>query len=487
MNAVTLHTSCTAALASLALAACSSTPAVTHQAIEGVEAPASPGSTKETPARDGTAVEAVQPTSASAAGHDEPPAGLLDTLLANGALTEAQVERLERAEPSTAATPPSADEAPKVSVGSKGFWVKSADGESSIKVGGRVQTDANVHSRNAVGGAGITDGTELRRARIEMKGSLPNHLKWAAEVDFANNVARIKDFWVGRKKGEGPEVTFGHQKQPFSLEVEMSSNDIPFVERGVDLFLLLPFVDRAVGLRVQDHTDSTFYALGVYGESVSPVPTDVTLEDEGWGATGRFIVAPVQEEEEVLHLGVRGSYREPQNSLGLRIRDETTNMSNLRVVDTGFIMGVDSVLLYGPEAMYVNGPWSVGGEFNAAQVFRDGQDYEFKGWHAQATYSLTGESMADAYRMSAGEFKRLEGEEGMAWEVGARLANLDLNSGGISGGEEDVASLTLNCYYSDNLRFLLNWSHIMETSGGSTVTAEAEGLNVFTFRAQLNF
>ena len=118
---------------------------------------------------------------------------------------------------------------------------------------------------------------------------------------------------------------------------------------------------------------------------------------------------------------------------------------------------------------------------------RDGEDLAFDGWHAQATYSITGESRAKAYRIDSGEFKRLTADSGSAWEVAARLANLNLNDGSISGGEEDVTSLALNWYYSKNLRIMFNWSHILNTSGGSLSTAQAEGLNIFTFRTQLNF
>ena len=407
---------------------------------------------------------------------------LLETLRSNGALTEKQYKSLSAME-----TGSNSSDA-QVSVGPRGFWVKSADGQSSIKIGGRVQTDVSRHTNlSGVPDQAVTDGTELRRARLEMKGTLPGDLIWAAEADFADNKTSLKDFWVGHKAADGPAVYFGNQKQPFSLDVEMSSNDIPFVERGADVYLLTPFIDRAIGVRVQDNTDSAFYAVGVYGQSVAPVSQSTSTDDEGWGVTGRAVLAPILREDEVLHVGVRGSYREPQVALGTRIRDETTNMSNFRVVDTGLIQNVNSVFLFGPEFVYARGPWSVGGEYTALHLTRNGEDFDFSGWHAQATYSLTGESRAKAYRLSAGEFKRLSADSGQAWEIAARIANLDLNNGSLSGGSENVSSLGLNCYYSKNLRFMLNWSHVLDTAGGSANTAFADGLDFFTFRAQLNF
>ena len=377
------------------------------------------------------------------------------------------------------------NESARVTIDSKGFNVVSADGKTSIKIGGRIQADFTLHSPNSIDdGTEFTDGTELRRGRFELKGTLPEHLRWAAEVDFANNETSVKDFWLALDRPEGPKYTFGHQKQPFSLGVEMSSNDIPFTERGVDNFLIIPFIDRAIGLRVEDNSEKTFYAAGIFGEGVSPSP----LEDEGYGAVGRVVHAPVQEEDKVLHLAARAAYRMPSGADEIRIRDETTNMSDYRVVDTGVITDVDDVTLWGAEAAYAFGPTSISGEYNQLAVGREGEDFDFSSWHVETTYTLTGESRADAYRIGAGEFKRLKSQsDNGAWELAARYATLDLNDGSLSGGSEDVITVALNWYASPNLRLMLDWSHILDTSGGSNLTSEADGVDIIAFRAQLTF
>jgi len=375
------------------------------------------------------------------------------------------------------------DSRPVVSIGTGGFRVRSADGESSIRIGGRLQADAAFHSPDSTPAGELGDGTHVRRARFELKGTLPNDLRWAAEVDFAGNTTAIKDFWVALDR-EGPRATFGHQKQPFSLGVEMSSNDIPFVERGIDNFLVIPFVDRAVGLRLDGNTDHTFWAAGIYGESIRQNAPD----DEGYGTSGRYVVAPIRDENKVLHLAARGAYRAPDGLNEIDISDETTQTSNYSVVDTGTISDVNGVMLYGGEIAYAHGPASITAEFNQASVDRDGEDFDFSSWHVESTWSLTGESRAKAYRIDAGEFKRLRSEtEGGAWEVAGRFATIDLNDGSISGGEEDAVSLALNWYATPNLRLMLDWTHILDTAGGGLATGEAENVDIFTFRAQLTF
>jgi len=384
-------------------------------------------------------------------------------------------------------TAPTPDDAPTVSLGPGGFRVKSADGQTSIKIGGRIQVDASFHSPDTgADGTEFNDGTEIRRGRIEMKGTLPGRLSWAAETDFAGDNTSIKDFWFAHKSESGRKVTFGHQKQPFSLGLEMSSNDIPFTERGIDNYLLTPFLDRAIGVRVENNTDKTFYAAGIFAGAAS----SNSMEDEGIGAVARFIAAPIQEETKVLHLGARAAYRMPDGMGNIRIRDETTNMSDYAVVDTGTIADVDNVFIYGAEAVFADGPVSVGGEFNQLQVGRAGEDFNFSSWHVEATYSLTGESRAKAYRLGSGEFKRLErgaNSKSGAWELAARFATIDLNDGSMSGGSEDAVTVAANCYVSSNLRLMFGWTHILDTEGGSIATSQADGTDIFAVRGQLTF
>ncbi len=429
---------------------------------------------------------------------DEDGDDLLDFLLANGAITQEQYDQL-RAKPDVvpvAAPSTSVDQGagqPKLILDESGLSIRSADGKTRIDIGGRVQVDASAHSRNSQAGVDITDGTELRRARFELKGTFDEVWIWAAENDFANDATSVKDFWVGVKTDDGNRVMIGHQKQPYSLSVEMSSNDIPFVERGVNIALLAPFIDRAVGVRMDVPADDWFAAFGLFGESVS----GNLVDDEGWGGAGRFVHAPVMEDDRIVHFGVRGAWRKPMSSTkSVRIRDETTNMSNFRVVNTGFIPDVDNTRLIGAEFAVVEGPFSVVGEIDQAQIQRGGPDYTFNSWSLETAYSLTGESRAKAYAIGSGEFKRLRPDKkargmdvtsGGAWELSARLANLDANDNGLRGGEEDVATVEVNWYPNNFSRFMFGVSSILETHGGTAATNDADGLDIVYARAQLTF
>lgn len=414
---------------------------------------------------------------------------LLDILLSNGAINQAQYEQLLGKEKLD-----KADAQAIVKLDKKGFNVTSADGDYSIKIGSRLHADASVHSGDLPAGIDPINGTELRRARIETKGTFAKNWSWEASIDFADDRTSIKDFWLGYKTSNGTKIMFGHQKQPFDLSLEMSSNDLPFLERSVDNFLLAPFVNRAIGLRVEHAGSNWFAAGGVFGESVSP---NSAVGDEGWGLVGRFVYAPILEDDRVLHLGARLATRRTNSGANsVRIRDETTHLSSLRIVDTGTIANVDQTNLYGVEAAFASGPFSVVGEYSSVSNDVAGaSDLDFSGWNVYTTWSLTGESRAAAYRIGSGEFKRLtpanefstqQGTWG-AWEVALRYASIDLNDGVFVGGQEDVLTTGLNWYPNTNMRLMLEWSRILDTDGSSALRQEADGLNIFQFRTQYTF
>lgn len=387
-----------------------------------------------------------------------------------------------------------ADESADVmsSLDGRGLRLSSADGAFELAAGARLHADFARHRGDAATGAEATDGTEIRRARIELDGTFARDWGWAAHVDFAGNDTSLKDFALEFAGLDGVKLSIGHQKQPYSLALEMSSNDIPFIERSIDNYLIAPFVDRAIGVRAETGGARWFAAAGLFGEPAGSSGPG----DEGWGTSGRFVYAPTIEADRVLHLGVRAAYREPSAADAVRIRDETTSFSDLRIVDTGRLTGTRSVTLLGPEAVYTRGPWSVGGEYNDASIARTGaRDLRFDSWHVAATYALGGEPRAGAYRIGSGEFGRLQpareldlrAEGRGTWELAARYASLDLNDGATVGGSETALTVGANWYANANVRMLLSWTRILDTDASTPLRAGAEGLDIVTARAQLAF
>ena len=172
---------------------------------------------------------------------------------------------------------PAAEEAeahPRVSIGSSGFKVESADGRYSFDIGGRVQVDGTAHIGTVdlssddtsefyyANGAAPVDGAQLRRARIETT-ARAGDFPFVGEVDFADDQVGVKDFWVGYDGLDWLTIMVGTQKQPYSLVIEESSNDISFMERGILKLMKTPKGDFRDMDQVAEWTRGIAPKLGV--------------------------------------------------------------------------------------------------------------------------------------------------------------------------------------------------------------------------------
>ena len=91
------------------------------------------------------------------------------------------------------------------------------EGEFKLQVGGRIMADAAFYDEDNVDLDGES-GTEFRRARLFVAGTMFHDWDWKAQYDFAGNEAEIKDAYIRYTGFEPAKFTIGQFKQPFSLE-----------------------------------------------------------------------------------------------------------------------------------------------------------------------------------------------------------------------------------------------------------------------------
>jgi phosphate-selective porin OprO/OprP len=388
----------------------------------------------------------------------------------------------------------------KVSLGAKGLRFETNDGAFKFKIGGRIHVDAAANlgdlpdDPSGFGSVDPSDGIEIRRGRIHLAGTVFEDWDFISQVDFADDEVAIKDMLVSYNGFDWGRFTIGNQKQPYSEALEMSSNDLPFVERGIDNELVVPFTDRALGLRFDGSGEMWHVALGVFGQGI-----DATAElDEGWGVAGRAVIAPIRNENSVLHIGFRSAYREPEESVksAPRLRTETTHFSRLFISNT-LRIPTRAVTMFGPEAAYAYGPFSIFGEYNRSylKTVRGMQNLSFQSGHVAATWSLTGESRAASYKMASSEFGALKPAENFslkkrtwgAFELSTRYAYIDVTDKNVRGGQEGRMSTGLNWYLNPAVRMMADWTRVLNAKNGSVVTNSAKGLDIFTYRLQIAF
>lgn len=390
---------------------------------------------------------------------------------------------------------------PTLEVGKKGLVVKDADGEFSIKLGGRMHADWSSHSgdESLAGGKEAVDGTEIRRGRIALSGTVYKDFDYMIETDFGGDKVSAKDLLLVYHGFNAPmEFTVGHQKHAMSMEVQESSNDIMFTERSLVSALTIPYFDRAIGVNLKGYGNNWNLQAGLYGDSMANGTKD---KDEGHGFGVRGTYALINEKDQVLHLGANYGYRKVSednlaNGKATEFSYKTTNLSNLKLVDAKFA-DMDNVNTAILELAAMNGPLSFQSEYAHSTVERKtGSDVGFDAFYAQVGWTLTGESRT--YRGSDGEFKRLvpkskfslaKGTWG-AWELAARYDQVDLEDANVSGGEEKRVSLGLNWYLNEDVRVMADYSKAFDLDGGALKTAAgsyADNIDVYTVRAQWAF
>ncbi len=394
-----------------------------------------------------------------------------------------------------------------------------------IHVGGRTQIDAvfwnNDASFNNTGGITNQDSVNFRRGRLRVDGTFYEIIDFAAEYDFVNQfnvvagspvpennfaaVPAITDLWVNFK--EVPligNLKVGNFKDPIGMEHLTSSRFLEFMERS-------PIQDLYTGAFNNGFTpgimatntwaeENGTWATGFFKNNTNIFSNGMGDGEYNW--TSRITCLPIYEDEgEVLiHLGISGSIREPNNnfdptkeSLRYRARPSLRNGApsalNPNFVDTGNffttqqdLLGLELAGNYGSFSFQseLMNSWTQNtvptvGPLTGVNV---GTGY-VNTWYVEGLYFLTGEHRE--YEKKTGVFGRVKPDENFhwtkgtgAWQIGARYSRTDLKDTGIDGGQLQDVTLGLNWYLNPNMKIQTNY---VWADGVPPTIGPARGLN----------
>ncbi len=405
---------------------------------------------------------------------------LIEMLHKNGTVDDAQYGRLLdeiKTETKVEENKSSVD----VIVNKGGIQVKSRDNEFFAKIGGRIQMDSAWYDED---GSEMGNGTEFRRARIHIQGHMFNDWGYKLQYDFTGTgKSGIKDAFMTYNGFDHIQLKAGQFKDPFMLQEQTSSKYITFTERSLmDAFA----AGRHMGVMASTKYKHWTASAGFFGDSAS---TAIKGKDEGWGASGRFTYAPINEKTRIIHLGAASNYREIGDEGSIRFKQQPeTHVSGTNIVDTGKIDFADNTLKLGAELAFVEGPFSAQAEYVWTHVDRNNgaTDLDYDGWYAQAGFFLTGESR----KYKGGKFggvspKSVVGRGGYgAWQLAARYSSIDLNDQELEGGQADSVTVGLNWFPTPTLRFSGNYVNVLDVDGGPH---HGEEPSLFQVRGQWAF
>lgn len=329
-----------------------------------------------------------------------------------------------------------------------GFSVKTADKKRSFNIGGRIQWDYNNAEIEPASGASRTEESQfdVRRARVFLKGHVDN---WAYKAqwnldDEGSSGGDIEDLYI-RYTGWGKQanLTIGRAKAPFGLEELTSSKDISVLERSAITELFVP--GRQDGIQLHGKGANWTYGFGLYeagdDDSINTDGQDTTARNVAW--VGRFTTAPINEDGNVLHLGIGF-----QSASGA-MRTGPGSIENFSMEDA-----------YNLEIGGVNGSFHYQAEFfDGTLAFGDtiGSEQDVDGFYLQAGWIWTGESRP----YKDGKFKIVKpSSDAGAWEAVFRYEDGSGDYGDIELGDNDGSAYTfgVNYYANSNIRIGANYT-----------------------------
>lgn len=257
----------------------------------------------------------------------------------------------------------------------------------------------------------------------------------------------------------------GYSKTPVGFEGVTSSSATTFIEAALPTQAV--WEGRRAGV---DWAWTRSHVVLNLGDYFWRKDLDGNNPGHTWAA--RVAWVPLNRPGHVLHLGISAS-REKLDwanqgavpaAARIRARPEA-GLTPVRLVDSGNLPYSKSVDRQGLEALWIDGPWSVQGEYLQAMVRRyNGKpDYESSGFYVFTAWTLTGE--ARYYSDGNVGDRRYTGRDQQAirpthaWgavELAVRYSELDLNDGAITGGKEHDWTVGANWYLGEHLKLQAN-------------------------------
>lgn len=343
-----------------------------------------------------------------------------------------------------------------------------------LRFGGRIFADAAYYFEDRTE---LESGGEIRDLRLRF--DLAYAKKWSASinVDFSEMEIDMKDAYVKYSIDSNRFLRTGYFLEPFGIEQTESTNSTMFMHVASTVEAFRP--GRNIGVEYNCWNQSYNLGLGIFG--------DIEIEEEkgrsyyyygyypyhshdekkisfnGYGVSSRFSITPIQNNWNILHLGVSGNYwivDKEDKKLSYQSR-AATHVENERFLNV-VIDNAKSQLMYGLEVIYASQNCSFQSEFIKTRVNRDSEfnDYIAEGWYAQFGWMIKGGN----YKYN-NQTARLSQPNKGAIEITFRYNETDLFDTynyylkGMGGRQRDY-TVGCNWYITQNMMAKLNYTNV---------------------------
>ena len=357
-----------------------------------------------------------------------------------------------------------------------GLFLETANKVFNTRIGGSLNLDARWPSTSselqdyleANRGRKLRDSSEVRRARMFMKGTIYENIFYKMQVDFADTAGTyyIHDMFIGIMNiPYAGAVLVGHAARAWGLNPLPDENWLTFMEWSPTFgFGIGQLLGVAVGNAFFDehfnYTIQVGKTAGIHADEVGKsYNMNLRLTGTPWYEDGGY---------SMLHQGIsytyRGSSDETRFVGGPSFSEQVPQFVNTGAIETDRVNGINY------SAAICQGPLRIQGEYYGMWADQENgpSGSFFQGWYGMVAYYLTGEAAGAQYVTSYGgfdirchpleEFSIEKGTWG-AFQVAARYTGMDLNDDNIRGGVLNQGTLGANWYFNPNFRWMVNYVH----------------------------
>ncbi|EKE01565.1 MAG: Phosphate-selective porin O and P superfamily [uncultured bacterium] len=374
----------------------------------------------------------------------------------------------------------------------KGLTFSSPGKDFSTSLCGYIQADAMKFANN---NQGLASGTDIRRARLYLNGKFNSAWGYNLAYDFSTNTSTsgggiggtLLFAKVNYSGWKNMLFSLGQIYPSFSISNTSAPSSLDTLETPLPVSAFSPApTGYFVGAGYNVWNDFLVMQLALFGPNAQQTVTGRNPV----GGTARFVYSPIHTETRMLDFGISSWMQRPDgsNSVTVSTVPEIRSNSNMTtIVNSGAISNVISYGTVGAEMAGIYGPWSAQMEYLQMRLHRgnNNSNLMFSGYTITGSYFLTGESLA--YAFPAADFEgniNIINKNLGAWEVLARYSTVNLNDANVSGGKERNATLGLNWYLNQHVKFLVNYVYAMAKPGSN---GQHENVNSIAVRMQVAF
>ncbi len=377
----------------------------------------------------------------------------------------------------------------------EGFFVRSADGNFSMRVGGRVALHALYQQEKTA----QNDSFFMDRVRFYLEGVLYKYFQYKIENDFTSS-SGLRDAYLNVNYFPQANLQVGQYKVPFSYEALLSKRYLDLVERSaVTLSTVNP--SRDIGFMVHGRVGGGLlsYQLAMLNGSGQNSADNNSAKD----LAARFVLAPFVSQKDSLLSGLNFG-----GAVTYGHEPKSKSISGLSPTGFTFFKAVDvrgDRLRAGGHLAWFSGPYSLTGEYIYTSEERnklgkggiDLSKFVTQGGYIGGTWLLSGENKVfnkpnRPLLIFLDPMGKMDGWG--SWELAARYETFSLDNEGGSGrpgalkrNTFEAARLGLNWYLNPWTRVSLEYLYSLFDDAKRSPRPGRHAVNSILSRVQIEF